>query len=74
MRSRSTASTIGVSRPRIRSGGAQSAIITFWSRWKLSIEVSARCSIGESSASAISARPAANSAQRAGCTGTPRRL
>ena len=56
------AATITGVRPSSRSGGAQSAMITFWIRWNVSIECSARCSMGESSATAISVRPAANDA------------
>ena len=51
-------------RPRTRSGGAQSARITFWSRWAERSEESAMCSSGESRPIAISARPAAKQARR----------
>ena len=64
---------IAVVRPSRKSGGAQSPSITFWSRWKLSIECSARCSMGENRASAVTARPAANAHRRRVETGRPRR-
>ena len=72
-RRRSAPRSISGVRPSTRSGGAQSASITFWSRWKLSIEVSARCSTGLKSAIEISARPDMKHAQRYQGTGSPRR-
>ena len=61
---RSAAAIIAGVRPSTSSGGAQSARITFWSRWAESSEVSAMCSSGERRPMAMSARPVANDARR----------
>ncbi len=72
-RRRASDTVIAAVRPSRKRGGAQSPSITFWSRWKLSIDVSARCSIGENRASAVTAMPAANASRRRRETGRPRR-
>jgi hypothetical protein len=72
-RRRSHAAIMAADRPSTSSGGAQSARITFWSRWRESSEVSAMCSSGESSATAMRTRPAVNAAIRSGGVSMPRR-